>query len=65
MAVRLFAASYVADQSKTFFDNFLLTFASRATIVSLVMVYCTSIDATVIHDISLISSDLAPEGTWM
>ena len=30
-----------------------------------VLVTCTSICATVRRDISLISSDLAPEDTWM
>ena len=44
-------------------DDFLLTFDWRTTIVSQVLVSCTSIDTTVLLDISLVSSELDPKGT--
>ena len=42
-----------------------MPFSRRTTIGSLVLVSFTSISATVRRYVSLISSDLAPEDTWI
>ena len=62
MTVFPFAASYDAALSKKVLDNFLLTFSRRETIVSSILVYCTSTGSTVLCGISLVYSELDPDG---
>ena len=44
--------------------DFLVNFSQKTTIGSSVHISCTSIGATVRHEISSIYSDLAPEDPW-
>ena len=62
MTVFPFAASYDAARSKKVLDNFLLTFSRRETIVSSILVYCTSTGSTVLCGISLVYSELDTDG---
>ena len=64
MVIFFLTAPYAAAWMKMFLDDCWLPFARRTTIGSLVLVSCISIGTTVRHDISLIYSDLDPEGTW-
>ena len=65
MTVCFLAASYYTDQRIMSLDDCCVTFARRTTIGLSVMVTCNSIGATSCNDISLISSALGPEDTWM
>ena len=65
MKVILLTASCTEVQRTMLLDNFWLPFARRTTIGTLVLVSCTSICATVWHDILFISSALTPEDTWI
>ena len=64
MTVRCLTASYDAARRTLFLDAFQLPLYRRITIVSAVLVSCTSIGATVQRYISFISSALDPEDTW-
>ena len=63
MTVRSLTPSYTADWRTTFPDNFWLPFYQRTTIWSPVLVYCTSIGATVRRGILLIYLDFDTEDT--
>ena len=57
-------ASYNLYQRTVFLDDFWLLFAWTTTIVSSVLVSCTSLGATLWRDILLISSSFYSEYTW-